>query len=64
MTLDEVSKGVDRDVSTAFRSLQKLVTLGLNIKISSDEQISHKVHIQYHQQNYRQIVLGFNNTQP
>lgn len=32
MTLDEVSKVVDRDRSTTFRSLQKLVTLGLVIK--------------------------------
>ena len=32
MTLDEVSKEVDRDRSTTFRSLQKLVTLDLVIK--------------------------------
>lgn len=32
MTLDEVSKGMDRDRSTTFRSLQKLVTLGLLVK--------------------------------
>lgn len=32
MTLDEVSKETDRDRSTTFRSLQKLVTLGLCIK--------------------------------
>jgi predicted transcriptional regulator len=32
MTLDEVSKEVDRDRSTTFRSLQKLVTLGLSVK--------------------------------
>jgi predicted transcriptional regulator len=32
MTLDEVSKETDRDKSTTFRSLQKLVTLGLCIK--------------------------------
>ena len=32
MTLDEVSKGTDRDRSTTFRSLQKLVTLGLCMK--------------------------------
>ncbi|MDQ3852018.1 MAG: helix-turn-helix domain-containing protein [Thermoproteota archaeon] len=32
MTLDEVSKETDRDRSTTFRSLQKLVTLGLLIK--------------------------------
>jgi predicted transcriptional regulator len=32
MTLDEVSKEVDRDRSTTFRSLQKLVTLGLCAK--------------------------------
>jgi predicted transcriptional regulator len=32
MTLDEVSKEVDRDRSTTFRSLQKLVTLGLCVK--------------------------------
>jgi predicted transcriptional regulator len=32
MTLDEVSKGMDRDRSTTFRSLQKLVTLGLCVK--------------------------------
>jgi predicted transcriptional regulator len=32
MTLDEISKEIDRDRSTTFRSLQKLVTLGLCIK--------------------------------
>ena len=32
MTLDQVSEETDRDRSTAFRSLQKLVTLGLLIK--------------------------------
>jgi predicted transcriptional regulator len=32
MTLDQISKEVDRDRSTTFRSLQKLVTLGLCIK--------------------------------
>jgi predicted transcriptional regulator len=32
MTLDEVSKVTDRDRSTTFRSLQKLVTLGLCMK--------------------------------
>jgi predicted transcriptional regulator len=32
MTLDEVSKEVDRDRSTTFRSLQKLITLGLCVK--------------------------------
>ena len=32
MTLDEVSKESDRDRSTTFRSLQKLVSLGLLIK--------------------------------
>ena len=32
MTLDKVSKEIDRDRSTTFRSLQKLVTLGLCIK--------------------------------
>ncbi|HEU4446592.1 MAG TPA: helix-turn-helix domain-containing protein [Nitrososphaeraceae archaeon] len=32
MTLDQVSKETDRDRSTTFRSLQKLVTLGLCIK--------------------------------
>src|SRR5687767_1024785 len=32
MTLDEVSKEVDRDRSTTFRSLQKLVSLGLCVK--------------------------------
>jgi predicted transcriptional regulator len=32
MTLDEVSKEVDRDKSTTFRSLQKLVILGLCVK--------------------------------
>jgi predicted transcriptional regulator len=32
MTLDEVSEVVDRDRSTTFRSLQKLVTLGLCVK--------------------------------
>jgi predicted transcriptional regulator len=32
MTLDEVSKEMDRDRSTMFRSLQKLVTLGLLVK--------------------------------
>ena len=32
MTLDEVSKESDRDRSTTFRSLQKLVGLGLCVK--------------------------------
>ena len=32
MTLDEISEEVDRDRSTTFRSLQKLVTLGLCVK--------------------------------
>ena len=32
MTLEEVSKVTDRDRSTTFRSLQKLVTLGLCMK--------------------------------
>jgi predicted transcriptional regulator len=32
ITLDEVSKEVDRDRSTTFRSLQKLVSLGLCVK--------------------------------
>ncbi len=32
ITLDEISKGMDRDRSTTFRSLQKLVTLGLCVK--------------------------------
>jgi predicted transcriptional regulator len=32
MTLDEVSKEADRDRSTTFRSLQKLVGLGLCVK--------------------------------
>lgn len=32
MTLDEVTKEMDRDRSTVFRCLQKLVTLGLVIK--------------------------------
>jgi predicted transcriptional regulator len=32
MTLDEVSTEVDRDRSTTFRSLQKLVSLGLCVK--------------------------------
>jgi predicted transcriptional regulator len=32
MTLDEISKETDRDRSTTFRSLQKLVTLGLCTK--------------------------------
>jgi predicted transcriptional regulator len=32
MTLDEVSEEVDRDRTTTFRSLQKLVTLGLCVK--------------------------------
>ena len=32
MTLDEVAKEMDRDRSTTFRSLQKLVTLGLVVK--------------------------------
>jgi predicted transcriptional regulator len=32
MTLDEVSKEMDRDRSTTFRSLQKLVSLGLLVK--------------------------------
>ena len=32
MTLDQISKEADRDRSTTFRSLQKLVGLGLCIK--------------------------------
>jgi predicted transcriptional regulator len=32
ITLDEVTKVVDRDKSTTFRCLQKLVTLGLVVK--------------------------------
>ena len=32
MTLDQISKDADRDRSTTFRSLQKLVTLGLLMK--------------------------------
>ena len=32
MTLDEVAKEMDRDRSTTFRSLQKLVSLGLVVK--------------------------------
>ena len=32
MTLDEVAKAMDRDRSTTFRSLQKLVSLGLLVK--------------------------------
>ena len=32
MTLDDVSKEADRDRSTTFRSLQKLVSLGLCVK--------------------------------
>ena len=32
MTLDDVSKEMDRDRSTTFRSLQKLVSLGLVVK--------------------------------
>jgi predicted transcriptional regulator len=32
MTLDEVTKETDRDRSTTFRSMQKLVSLGLCIK--------------------------------
>jgi predicted transcriptional regulator len=32
MTLEEIVKEVDRDKSTAFRSLQKLVTLGICFK--------------------------------
>ncbi|HZA47838.1 MAG TPA: helix-turn-helix domain-containing protein [Nitrososphaera sp.] len=32
MTLDQISKEVERDRSTTFRPLQKLVTLGLVIK--------------------------------
>jgi predicted transcriptional regulator len=32
MTLEQISKEIDRDRSTAFRSLQKLVTLDLCIK--------------------------------
>jgi len=32
LTLDEISDEVDRDRSTTFRSLQKLVSLGLCIK--------------------------------
>ena len=32
MTLEQISKAMDRDKSTTFRSLQKLVTLGLLVK--------------------------------
>src|SRR5215203_5671668 len=32
MTLDDVSKEADRDRSTTFRSLQKLVSLGICVK--------------------------------
>jgi predicted transcriptional regulator len=32
MTIDDVSKEADRDRSTTFRSLQKLVSLGLCVK--------------------------------
>jgi predicted transcriptional regulator len=32
MTLEEIVKEVDRDKSTAFRSLQKLVVLGICVK--------------------------------
>ena len=32
MTLDGISKEVDRDRTTTFRSLQKLVSLGLCVK--------------------------------
>jgi predicted transcriptional regulator len=32
LTLDEITEEVDRDRSTTFRSLQKLVTLGLCVK--------------------------------
>jgi predicted transcriptional regulator len=32
MTLDEISQEMDRDRSTTFRSLQKLVTIGLLVK--------------------------------
>jgi predicted transcriptional regulator len=32
MTLDQISKEIERDRSTTFRPLQKLVTLGLVIK--------------------------------
>jgi predicted transcriptional regulator len=32
MTLDEIAKAMDRDRSTTFRSLQKLVSLGLLVK--------------------------------
>jgi predicted transcriptional regulator len=34
MTLEQISKAMDRDKSTTFRSLQKLVTLGLVVKES------------------------------
>jgi predicted transcriptional regulator len=32
MTLEQISKAMDRDKSTTFRSLQKLVTIGLLVK--------------------------------
>jgi predicted transcriptional regulator len=32
MTLEQISKAMDRDKSTTFRSLQKLVTIGLVVK--------------------------------
>jgi predicted transcriptional regulator len=34
MTLEQISKTMDRDKSTTFRSLQKLVTIGLVVKES------------------------------
>ncbi|MFL6486595.1 MAG: MarR family transcriptional regulator [Nitrososphaera sp.] len=34
MTLEQISKAMDRDKSTTFRSLQKLVTIGLVVKES------------------------------
>ena len=45
MTLDEVAKEADRDRSTTFRSLQKLVTLGLLIKESKTIKEGGYVHV-------------------
>ena len=45
MTLDQISKEADRDRSTTFRSLQKLVTLGLLIKESKTIKEGGYVHV-------------------
>ena len=45
MTLDQISKEADRVRSTTFRSLQKLVTLGLLIKESKTIKEGGYVHV-------------------